>query len=295
LRFVARTAAPHFLVVDAERATASGGHDLAVLTYTGETCATAAPLSFATTGEWFTTSGKVNDYSPNSGGCTRYTANGPDRAYSVRLRAGDQLQVTAAPSTSYDVSLYLVSSCSDVNGSCVAGVDSGTAGRVENLYALAQAAGSYNLVIDGFSGSNGTGTLTATVARGESCRDAYKVPPTGGTFRGTTTGYRNDYGISSSTGSCTGWAQVGPDAVYRIELDNTKRLTANLQASWDAALYLISDCAAAATSCLAGSDRGEPESITYTNSSGARRTYYLLVDSFLGSRSGNYTLEITIN
>lgn len=294
IRYVARTAGPHYVVVDAELSASAGAHELFALSYTGETCAAAAPLRTDAVPEWYTTTGRSNDYSPNAGGCTSFSASGEDRVYSVGLRAGDQLRVTSAPDTGYDTSLYLVSNCADVNGSCVAGSDR-TGNVVERISPVVQSSGTYYLVVDGFGGSDGTGTLTATISHGDTCRDAYRVPTGGGTFRGTTTGYAADYGIGSRTGSCTGWQQSGADAVYRVDLGAGQRLTAQLTSTWDGSLYLISDCAASATTCVAGSDDGNPEDVTFTNGATAR-TYYLVVDSYSAgaSYSGNYTLTIAV-
>ncbi len=294
VRYVARAAGPHHLIVDAELASSAGAHELSVLTYTGETCATAAPLRADGVAEFFVTTGKANDYSPNAGGCTGFSASGEDRVYGIALRAGDQLRATAAPATGYDTSLYMVSNCADVSGSCVAGSDR-TGNVVERIAPVVQQAGTYFVIVDGFGGSDGTGTLTATVAHGDTCNDAYFVPATGGTFRGTTTGYAADYGTNSRTGSCTGWQQDGADAVYRIDLAANQRLDATLTSTWDSSLYLITSCAASATSCVAGRDAGNPEALTFTNGATAR-TYYLVVDSYRAGATyqGNYSLAITI-
>ncbi len=293
LRFVAQTAGPHYVIVDAYDANESGPHDLTVAQYTAETCADAAPLLIGT--ESYTTQGKVNDYSPNSGGCTGYAASGPDRVYEILMFAGEQLRVQAT-SSGFDSSLYLVSNCADINGSCIAGSDS-SVGGVEEIAPVFQQSAVYRVIVDGFNGASGTGNLTAEIHGGDTCADAYRVPPNGGTFHGTTSGFLADYGATSATGSCTGYAQTGADAVYRIDLPAGRSISATLDSTWDAALYLITNCASSATSCVAGQDDGNPETISYTNSSGAMQTYYLVVDSWRPSdsvvREGNYTLDIT--
>lgn len=295
MRFVAQSAGSHFLVVDAAAPTWAGRHDLTVTHYTGETCAEAPPLQLGSLPEAFTTSGRNNDYSPNAGGCTGFSANAEDRAYSVRLDAGDQLQVTVQPQAGYDPSVYLVSDCGDVAGSCVAGRDR-VGGAAEILTALVQQTGTYYLILDGFNGSDGAGTITATTAHGETCDDAYAVTGSG-TFLGTTASYSAAYGTTSRTGSCTGYQQAGPEAAYRVVLPAGAELQASLTAGWDASLYLITDCAASTTSCVAGADASisGTEMITYTNASGATATYYLMVDSWRMQDAGNYSLTIQIN
>ena len=295
VRFVARDAGSHFVVVDAALSTWSGPHDLTLTHYTGETCDEAPPLQLGSQPEWFTTTGRNNDYSPNAGGCTGYSANAEDRAYSVHLEAGQQLQASVAPEMGYDPSVYLVSDCGDVPGSCIAGQDR-VGGGSETLTALVQQTGTYYLMLDGFNGSDGAGTLTATIASGDTCGDAYAVVRTG-TYRGTTSSYSNDYGTTERMGSCTNYEQAGSDAVFRVVLAAGVELTASVTANWDSALYLINDCAASATSCLAGSDASVSgtESITYTNTGSANATYYLIVDSWRSTHSGNYSLTIAVN
>jgi hypothetical protein len=296
LRFAATTGATYYLIVGGTDP-AGGMHDLAIAEYTGDGCGNAAPLDVSGAPEFMSTVGRANNYSPNSGGCTGFTESGPDRAYAVSLRAGDQLNSTVTPDGSYDVSLYLVGNCSDVNGSCIAGSDQSTGSAPETIDAVVPQAGLYYLIVDGFDASaGGTGTIQATVAHGDTCPDAYTVGANGGVFQGTTAGYNNDYGSSDPSTSCTNFAQQGADAVYRLTLDAGKSLDASLDSTWDSALYLITDCSASATSCVAGSDSGNPERVTFTNSSGAPATYYLIVSSWQlsPSNSGPYTLTIGI-
>jgi hypothetical protein len=290
MRFVAQTSATHYLIVDSFGSNESGTHDLTVARYTGETCGDSIPLAFGST-EPYSTQGRTNDYSPNSGGCTGYTASGPDRAYSIAMFAGEQLHVTATGN--FDASLYLVSNCADVNGSCLAGSDSGSVEEIAPVFAQS---GTYYVIVDGYGGASGSGDLTAEIRSGDTCADAYVVPAGGGTFQGTTAGYAADYGTTQSSGSCTNFTQTGRDAVYRIDLAAGEQVTAALSATWDAALYLISNCANSAGTCVAGQDDGNPESISYTNSTGSAATYYLVVDAWRPSdtttREGTYTLDI---
>ncbi|MBI2378135.1 MAG: hypothetical protein HYV07_29300 [Deltaproteobacteria bacterium] len=295
-RFVARGARPHYVVVDAAVAGWSGGHDLTINRYPAETCADAAPLAFDSGPEWFTTDGTANDYSPNSGGCTGFTASAGDRVYEIYLFSGEQLQVTVVPETpTFDVSTYLVSSCADITGSCVQGADAAQSGGTERLLAVVQTTGMYDLILDGFLGSTGSGTMDARIVRGDTCDDAYQVPPNGGTFDSTTSGYGAELGTETPTGSCTSWEQAGPDAVYALTIPAGRTLRATLNSSWDASLYLVSDCAQSATSCVAGRDGGNPEELTYANPGASDSSYFLIVDSWrVGANdSGNYSLTIT--
>lgn len=297
LRYVARGAADHYIIVTSYAPGSSGGHDLAVRPYSGATCQSAAPLNITNVPEFFSTRGHANTYSPSSNGCTGYSEAGPDRAYSVRLNAGDQLNVLLHPD-GYDAALYAVSNCADVNGSCFAGSDRVISGD-ESIAPVVQQSGTYYVIADAFS-AGGTGALTAHISHGDVCPDAYTVPPGRTVFRGTTSGYAPDYGIATAAQSCTGYAQLGRDAAYRVTLANGQRIDASLDSIWDSALYLIGDCARSANTCLAGSDSGNPEHISYVNRSGSTQTYYLIVDSWRMSepgvdREGPYTLTLTLN
>ena len=291
LRFVARSSQPYYVVVDGVLAGDAGAHDIAIDRHSGATCAFAAPLRTDATSEWLTTAGFADDYSPGAAGCTGRPTTGPDRVYGVDLGAGDQLQVRL-DGLSFDAAMYLLSDCADPRATCVDGVD--RQGAVEVMAPVVQQPGSYFLVVDGVDGASGEGEIAALIARGDTCAQPYGVPSSGGRFTGTTTGYGADYGIDRRAGSCTGWEQTGADAVYRISLNPGQRLSASVEAAWDTSLYLITDCARSATTCLTGEDNGDPETLTYSNQTAGPRTYYLIVDGYRSTASGNYTLEIQI-
>ncbi|MBI4819246.1 MAG: hypothetical protein HY791_23445 [Deltaproteobacteria bacterium] len=296
LRYVSRGARPHYFVVDSAVSSWAGGHDLTINRYLAETCGDAAPLLFDAGPEWFSTNGAANDYSPNSGGCTGFTAAGGDRVYEIYLFAGEQLQVILTPETpDYDPSMYLVSSCADITGSCVQGADAAEVGGAESLAAVVQTSGMYDLVLDGYGSVTGSGTLEAHIVTGDSCDAAYKVPAAGGTFLGSTTAYAADVGTTTRTGSCTNWEQAGADAIYQVSVPAGKTLRASLNTSWDSSLYLVRDCAQAATTCVAGQDDGNPEELTYANAGASGEQLFLVVDAWrVGTNdSGNYSLTIS--
>ena len=85
-----------------------------------------------------------------------------------------------------------------------------------------------------------------------------------------------------------------------VTLDPGDQITATLTTSnWDAAVYLIADCAASDTTCVAGSDSGNPETFTFTHNGAVAATYFLIVDAWRASdmtttREGQYQLDISI-
>jgi len=67
------------------------------------------------------TTGYVNDYNPETSPCTGWRATGGDLVYKLALAPGGTFSVLM--NANYDDSIYLVTDCADVIGSCVAGSD----------------------------------------------------------------------------------------------------------------------------------------------------------------------------
>jgi len=142
---------------------------------------------------------------------------------------------------------------------------------------------------------------------GETCADAYTLS-SGVAVNGDTTGHTDNYEIGSTNSSavCTpdlgDFTYDGPDVVYKILVPKTKTVSvvltkSNLPTVWDAALAIVTDCAAAAASCVGGSDAvsGNTESASYTNNTAADRTVFIVVDSYLSSEYGVFSLVATVN
>ncbi|PID80787.1 hypothetical protein CSB20_05650 [bacterium DOLZORAL124_64_63] len=115
------------------------------------TCEGALELPMGTT---FTVNncGATNDYDLPFSSCTGWPAHGLDLVYYVDLVENQELTVTA--STSYDNALYLVTDCTDVANSCVAGADDDSINGVETLvFDAADAPGRYYLILDAYTSS----------------------------------------------------------------------------------------------------------------------------------------------
>ncbi|MBN2170450.1 MAG: hypothetical protein JW819_03900 [Candidatus Krumholzibacteriota bacterium] len=93
----------------------------------------------------------TNDYSPLSGGCTGYTANGPDVVYYVDLLPGGTISACENPTGGayIDLAIYLITDCENVDATCVAGDDSGNPECID--YASVDG-GRYYLIVDTYSG-----------------------------------------------------------------------------------------------------------------------------------------------
>jgi len=84
------------------------------------------------------------------GDCTGYADNGNEAVYKIYLLTGDHFFVTE--DGTHDMSMYLVTDCADIIGSCVAGSDNCCSGAQEIIDYTAAADGWYYLFVDGYSG-----------------------------------------------------------------------------------------------------------------------------------------------
>jgi len=92
----------------------------------------------------------ADDYS--DGSCTGYSSLGKDVVYQIAMAPGCRIEVTlrdGPDGRSLDRSVYLVTSCSDPRGSCVAGSDRGIT-EAESFSYQSNAGGTYYLIVDSF-------------------------------------------------------------------------------------------------------------------------------------------------
>ena len=98
-------------------------------------------------------------------------------------------------------------------------------------------------------------------------------------------GYSNDYNPGS--GGCTGFGAYGPDVVIRVVNNGFNDMLCEF--NWDlpdkdGSTYLITNCDYPGSSCVAGSDSGNPEIFTYCISPG--QTYYWILDCYNTAEAG---------
>lgn len=121
------------------------------------------------------------------------------------------------------------------------------------------------------------------------CAGAIELPCGDIDLAGTTAGALDNY--SPGSGGCTGYAAAGRDVVYKLEATAGDALYLSYTTTADGSIYIISDCADAAGSCIVGSDAtlaGETESIAHMFTSPG--TYYLVLDSYGANTYGDWTL-----
>jgi len=113
----------------------------------GETCDIAIPLTDGIFAFDVDLCLYNNDYSTSYGGCTGWSANGPEAVYIVELAPGGIIEV--CEDGGFDLAIYLVTDCDDIDGSCVAGDDSG---NPECISYTSAAGGTFYLMVDAYSG-----------------------------------------------------------------------------------------------------------------------------------------------
>ena len=97
--------------------------------------------------------------------------------------------------------------------------------------------------------------------------------------------YNPGYGGCPGSGSAS-----GKDVAYVITLAAGEEVTATMNPpTFDAVLYLVTDCDDAAGTCLAGSDAcctGALEEIVYCSTEGG--TYYIIADAYYSGAGGAF-------
>ena len=298
------------------------------------------------------TSEAYNDYDPESGGCaTGWPQAGPDVVYHYYTDIDKVIQVTMIPESTYDCSIYVVTDCNDIVGSCVVGADDNYYGIAETITFTATANVDYYIICDGYYDTGGnfdlvveeiiptvtptaapTGTptpvITNTPTQIPTATFTPQLSPTPNisptqaptytpipTFTPTTVPndvcpgftidtlpYTNDDSTVNATndydpgnnGCAGGWQQQGPDVVYNLTVQESKYIQAIIlpESTYDASLYVITDCDNPVESCIAGADmnlEGGQESVIFYAE--ANVTYYIICDGFWQT-GGNFTLTV---
>jgi hypothetical protein len=265
-----------------------------------DTCADAGLLAALGSGSWAggdLTLG-TDALDPGVGGCTSDAMPGPDAMLPVHLEDGELISIRA---TGVDA-LYTVTDCLDA-ATCT---DASTLWASEPHLLVGNQTGA---PWDGFVvGDNATlgapWTLDVVLANDEAfapedtCAAAASLSPWGtGSWHGL-----GDLGgftdtLDPGAGGCTGFSASGQEGILPVVLADGETLSAVAnQLGGDGALYLLSDCSDV-LSCVAGDDQiggsGDwPEALTYTNTSGASETRWLVLDGFLATGPFYLSLDI---
>jgi hypothetical protein len=267
----------------------------------------AAPLiycgSFLYSGN---TVGGVNDYAfPSLGAsCANSLARGRDVAFRLGVTAGDSISVSYT-STS-DAVLYIMPTCPTTGGTVSCNVGSNVTGvnGTETIQYRFIYTGTYYLVLDSDGlNTDGSWTLSGTLTCGlnvpsnDQCATAAYLPCGPFGFSGDNSLALPDYD-PGDTLTCTGFAAVGTDVVYRIDASPGDSLWCdyvfphvNGRPDVDASIYLLAgSCDFPDQTCVAGADAvgsAQMERLRYKFTT--RNTYYLVLDSYESGVYGNWS------
>jgi len=266
-----------------------------------------------------TFSGTTSGTSSAAGSCGSSDIS-PERVFQwTPAVSGTATIQTCGAGTTFDTVLYLRS------GSCAGGLEV-AAGcnddacfnatglfRASRLTPTVTAGQTYYIVVDGYSGAQGTFSLTVTPPVASTttttptnssttsttltgaCASATPIPAAGGTFNGTTSG------TSTLEGSC-GSSGASPERVFRWT--PTVSGTATIQTcgagtTFDTVLYLRSGSCAGGPEVAAGCNddacanaTGLARASRLTPTVTAGQTYYIVVDGYNGTQ-GTFSLTVT--
>src|SRR5262249_11152747 len=109
------------------------------------------------------------DYDPTDSSCTGFAEVGPDVVYFIDASAGDSIWCDYVfphvnGKDDVDAALYVVTDCSNVQASCVVGVDANIAAQPEHLRYKFTSAGRYYMILDSYDpGIYGVWTATGGI------------------------------------------------------------------------------------------------------------------------------------
>ncbi len=277
----------------------------------------------------FTGAGSTNayyaDYGYGGGDCpgesTAYGGGSKDVAYLFTPEATALYDIKV--NTNYDSNLYVVGDCQDIGGSCVAAKEDKGKSKNEALllelvggepvYVIVDGrnnsgndSGTYTLTIDTcvascegkVCGSDGCGGSCGACGGLETCSGGACVPKTGYQCDNARvvnkipyehSGNTNDFAPSYADACQDGAGAASSDVAYRFTPSFATTWTVTLSASWDAQVYILTDCADGG-SCVAASGGAGSFEVELAEDV----AHYLIVDGLPADEAvgGSYTLKV---
>jgi hypothetical protein len=276
----------------------------------GDTCQLATVLTAGTLVSG-TTAGLTGNYA-DSVSCKG--AGGIDAVYLLEAPPGKRLTVKLTPTTDWDPSISLIewppSSCDASPRVCAASLDGSINFEPETLvYHNTSEFPDYMYIVIDTNYANETGSFTlmpeiTTILEGDLCQNAPTITLPSTVTGATTAGYANDYNGGTNCADPSS-SSTGPDRVFSVSVPAGKRLTAKVTptgTSWDPTVSLVagpaSNCSASPLVCLAGANlagKGLPETVKYTNSSGAAVVVLVVVDGATVTDSWTFDLQVSVD
>lgn len=255
--------------------------------------ATTVMLDNTYTGDTNTGVNNVSAYS-----CSFYDESGPELVYVLNLTEPSMFTINLIPEAGVDLDLAVLSSCDEDLG-CEIVADTGV---VTN----SPVSGTIYLVVDGYNGAAGSFTLEliqdplpepvdacAEVIQPLPGEEGDIVPDGTYAFSGDTCGSTNHIEFLD----CADYSEAGLDNFYEFTMLPGATIDVTVTSTADGALWILDACAEPFT-CLGYGDAtlgGEPETVSYTNDTGAQQRVFLVVDSWGADTCGTFTGDITVN
>jgi hypothetical protein len=264
----------------------------------GESCATATVINSASLPftEDTTAANAGNDIDPGLGGCAQ--GAGPDVVYSFTPAVTDTYTIGVTPlAAGFDLSLYIVTDCSNPAGTCVAGANIRGNSKGETLSVTLTAGTQYFIVVDTPSSSGTSGPFHFALRRGtpanDNCAGASVIEASRLPFSdsGTTFGAANDFNPGAP---CLRSSQsaTGRDVVFQFTPADSQNydVVVTPVGSFDVTVYIVTSCPGlgGCSSADVGGD-GEAESLRRNLTAGT--TYFIIVDGFQAD-AGDFTISL---
>lgn len=219
-------------------------------------------------------------------GSAQYDYTGPEMIHRFTINSAGTVTLTLS-GLSADLDLFLLNACNPSNVIAL----SGKSGSQSEQISVGLSAGTYYVIVDGWSGAVSNYNLALQCPAGEgqnSCATPY-VLQCGGVYQ-----YNNSVGTNNySTWYFNGTPHIGmtgKETIHRLTVSNYTNLTLSMFGlSDDLDIYLFSACNN--TSGIAFSENSYNQNETIKVDNLAPGTYYIIVDGY-NYASSNYTLTV---
>ncbi len=216
-------------------------------------------------------------------GCSTWGETGGEVVYHLHLDTPTMFEVVLT-TADCDLDLAVLDQCDEDLG-CLVVAD-------EGVTVSEPVAGDYYFVVDGYGGDSCPYTLTINTIEPVDFCDLVEDATIGD--GDVYSGYTCDGQNLITSLNCGDYAEEGLEDYFEVVIPAGASFTATVTYDYeDGALWLLDGCTMPFT-CLAYADEtldGDPEEISYTNTSGSDMVAYLVVDSFGEDACGAYTLE----